>query len=495
MNDGHERPLRDMLRIAGPSIVTMTSYTVMQFVDGLMVSRIGPDPVYVAAQFNGAMLAFVPISFGMGLLGVVNTFVSQNLGAGRPERGAAYGWNALWIAVLLWAGLLLYLPLVPWLFGLMQRGAVAGAAGHSDELVRLGTGYAQTLLWGGVLTLASRGLAHFFYGMHRPRTVMIAALTGNLVNVGLNWVLIFGKLGVPALGVKGAAIATVLGTGVELAIVVAVFLSPAFHAAYGTRRVWRPSGKAIGDLLRLGWSPGLMFGNEMVCWTYFMAYLVGMFGDDENAVGAIVLRYMHLSFMPAVGMSIAVTAMVGRAMGARRPEIARRRAYLGLKVTVVYMLGWALLMVAFRGPLIAVFIKEGTPAGDVADMLAIGGTVMLIAALFQVFDAMAITLSAALRGAGDTVLPGVATVLLAWVCILGGGHAMVEWRPDLRSVGPWLGAGAYIVLLGLVLMWRFARGRWMSIDVLGDRPVGPVLAPEPVDGVWAEGAQGTGGVI
>src|SRR5688572_22476503 len=94
-------PLVEMLIIAAPTVATMTSYTAMQFVDALMVAEIQPaDPVYLAAQGNGGVAAFVPIGIAMGLMQVINTYVSQNLGAGRPERGAAYGWHALWISLI-----------------------------------------------------------------------------------------------------------------------------------------------------------------------------------------------------------------------------------------------------------------------------------------------------------------------------------------------------------------------------------------------------------
>src|SRR5688500_17597598 len=92
--------LMELLVIAAPSVVTMTSYTAMQFVDAQMVSLIGPGRVYVAAQGNGGMTAFVPIAIVMGALGVINTYVSQNLGAGTPRKGPAYGWSALWIALV-----------------------------------------------------------------------------------------------------------------------------------------------------------------------------------------------------------------------------------------------------------------------------------------------------------------------------------------------------------------------------------------------------------
>ncbi|MCA9298225.1 MAG: hypothetical protein KDA28_04115, partial [Phycisphaerales bacterium] len=162
------RPLRDMLVIALPSVVTMSSYTVMQFMDGMMVSRISPpSPIYVAAQGNGGMAMFMPLSFLMGVFGIINTYVSQNLGADRPEQGSPYAWTGLWMSVVGGLSMLGFGLLLPTIFGMLD---------HDPELERLEVAYAQILCAGAVLTLSTRSIAHYFYGLHRPMTVMVAAL-------------------------------------------------------------------------------------------------------------------------------------------------------------------------------------------------------------------------------------------------------------------------------------------------------------------------------
>lgn len=462
-------PLVELLRVALPAVVTMTSYTVMQFVDTLVVSRLGE--VEVAAAGNGGIAAFVPASIMFGMLGVINTFVSQNLGAGRPERGSAYAWNGMWMSLGVWLLVLLpYAALMPQVFGAMRGvlGLEVDARTAGLELV-----YGRILVIGMIFTIMARGISHFFYGLHRPRIVMISALIANVVNIPVTIVLVFGLFGLPAMGLAGAAVGTVIGSFVEACIPVALFLSPRYDRLYGTRGAWRPSREHVRDIWRIGWPAGAMFGNEIVCWWIFMSGLIAHFGVAHNTAGWIALRYMHVSFMPAVGLSIAVTAVVGRQIGRGRRDLVARRTGLGLAITMGYMGACALAFVLFREPMVRVFTGGTEPALQ-AEVIRIGSQLLILAAAFQIFDAMAITMSGALRGAGDTVWPGVATMLCSWTLIIGGGKLMIELAPGLESLGPWIGAALFIIVLALALAWRFHSGAWRRIELV-DRAPGGVL--------------------
>ncbi|MBY0308776.1 MAG: MATE family efflux transporter, partial [Phycisphaerales bacterium] len=388
-----------------------------------------------------------------------NTYASQHLGAGTEQRAPAYAWNGLWLSVIFSVLLLPYTLSLPGLFSMME---------HDAHMAALETRFAQTLLLGSVLTLSSRALAQFFYGVHRPGVVLAAVVAGNVTNFVCNYVLIFGSasLGVPALGVPGAAIGMLIGLTVELAVPLAVFLGRGMNERMGTRGAWRFSAAHVRDLARSGWPAALMYGSEMASWTVFMVFLVGRFGAQQQQASWIAQRFMQLSFMPAVGVSFAVTAVVGRCLGAGRPDLARRRAWLGIRCAMVYMGVCAVLMLALRHRLAWLFIEHGTSEKDAATIVAVAGDIMVVAAVFQVFDGLGIVIVGVLRGAGDTLWPGVATVVLSWTCIVGGGFAMVKLAPELGAVGPWIGAGVYIVALGGSLGWRFAGGAWAERRLL-----------------------------
>lgn len=462
----------EVWRQAWPTVLAMTSYTVMQFVDSMMVARLSPEDV--AAQGNGGVWVWTAIAAMYGFVTLVNTFAAQNHGAGRPREAAAYAWAGVWVGIV--CAVVLMVP-----FGFVLP-SLFGALGHDPSLVDKEVAYGQVLCFGAVLTLSSKALSGFFFGIHWPRVVAVSAIVGNIANLLCNYALIYGPNGIPewglpgvswapAMGVRGAAIGTLIGTGVELLIPIAVLCWPTLNREFHFWRVWRPSWRHTRDLLALGWAPALQNANEMLAWSIFMSVLVGQFGTVELAAGWATLRYMHLSFMPAVGFSVACASLVGRAIGEGDPSRAARYARVTVRMAILYMASWGVAMILFRRPMIGVFADApGEDPEMLLRMVDIGATIMICAALFQFFDAIGIVYGGALRGAGDTTWPAVLTVILSWTLIVGLGGLLVWWRPDWGSLGPWIGASLYISVLGLLLGWRFETQRWRSIDLLGKAP-------------------------
>ena len=469
-------PLAEILAVGLPSAATMLSYPLMQLVDSRMVSELGP--VAVAAQGNGGLAVWVIGSFVVGAMTIVNTYVSQNLGAGRLKRTSAYAWNGLWVCAFASIFTTLMIPFAGAYFSLFP---------HEPELVRLETAYAQVTLAGAFFMMAARTIHQFFYGVHKSSVVLATAIISHVANVVFNYVFIFGKFGFPELGVAGAALGTVLATVIEFALPMALFLSPRYARVYATRETWRLSGPRVRELLRIGWPAGLQSGNEMLCWKLFVLGLVGSFGAMHAAASWFALRYMMLSFMPAVGIAYGITAVVGRWIGAGNRAEAQRRAVVGVVLTVGYMAVCGVLMVVFREPLIRVFLSSEYTPEEAAEAIRIGSMIMICAAVFQVFDALGIAMTGALRGAGDTIIPGVLNAIFAWAFLLAGGWFIATRYPQLGSLGPWIGAAAFIIALGAALTWRWSSGAWKRIDL--DRPGAPAeAAPEASRGVEPEAA-------
>lgn len=468
-------PIVEVWSIAWPTILTMVSFTVMQFVDKLMVSKVGP--LEVAAQGNAGSWSFALIATVMGIVTVVNTYVSQYMGAGKPEEGPRYPWAAMWMSLVLWAVIL-----VPWAIVLpfiFQGIHASENIVDPTRLISLESSYATITIIGSVFLLVGRGFSQYFFGMHMPKVITVSTLIANIINVVSNYILIFGEDGIPgilpgipgtpALGLAGAAYGTVIGMAAEMGLPAAVFLSSKFNKLYHTRRPWRPNIKTTKELFRLGWPGAVQWGNEIICWAIFMTIFVGHFGEDDMTAGWIALGYLNLSFMPAIGLNVAVNSIVGKYIGAGKPDTAVSRARVGVLIAMVYMTLCAGLIVIFRTDMVGWFVSGADldPVRREA-IIVLGSKMLVLVALFQTIDALGIVYSGALRGAGDTVWPGVVTAVYSWVFIVGGGWIAVTYFSELGSIGPWIAAAVYVILIGLTMTFRFERGAWRSIDLLQD---------------------------
>ena len=169
-----------------------------------------------------------------------------------------------------------------------------------------------------------------------------------------------------------------------------------------------------------------------------------------------MLRYMVVSFMPAVGIGAAVTALVGRYIGQGRPDLAASRAHLGFFLSLVYVLICGVVFIAARHPLMRFF-------SDDPEVLRIGGLYLIFAAVYEIFDAMYIIYISALRGAGDTFVPAVVMAILCWTISVLGGYAVARWIPAWNPAGPWIMGCVYGAVIGFFMIARFRGGRWREI--------------------------------
>jgi MATE family multidrug resistance protein len=432
-----QHPLRELMHLAGPTIAQMASYTVMHFIDTLMLSRVGDDAA--AAAGTAGMFAFTLISFGFGVLLLVNALVSQNFGRKDYPECGRYLWQGVWWAVLYAILILPLIPIIPRLFYLL---------GHESQLVRLESTYFRIVVAACITKLVSTAVGDFLLAINRPNTVLIAAVTGVLFNSTTGYVLMLAPFG-PHLGVVGAAWAQNVGLAIELAVLIGFVVQPVVRKTFNVLD-WKLRWPQMRLLLKLGTPSGLQTVTDVLAWSLFLAMVIGHFGTAALAANNYMFRFMMVSFMPCFGLSAAVTALVGRYVGAGKPEIASRRAHLGFMVAAIYMLICGVVYFFARRPLIHLF--TGDP-----EVLRLGMTMMIFAALYQLFDAMYIIYNGALRGAGDTFIPSLVTGLAVWIVMLGGGYLVARFWPRFGVAGPWTLATLYGAFLGIFMITRFRR--------------------------------------
>ena len=449
-----ESSLKYMLKLAAPMVVTTVSFTIMQFVDRYMVSRLGTEAL--AAILPAGFASFLPSGFAIGAIASLSTFVSQSLGRGDKKSCSNYFWQTLYmglayfllVATILW-------PVAPWIFKIMgQPAAVA-----EMEVI-----YFRIILYAHVLAVINWSANQFFMGIHRPTITMCASLCGQIVNVGANYILIFGKLGMPAMGIAGAGWGTFIGIAVGAIINMTVFLSHGINMTFRTRRATYLDFRKMYDLLKVGLPAGFGLMVNVAFWGMLLFGLVGRFGTEALAATSAVLSYTSLSVMPVVGIGTALAAAVGKTIGAGKKELATRQTHACLKVALVYMGLVGIIFFISRVALMEFWSPD-------EEVIKIGANILICAAIYQVFHATRVIYAGALRGAGDTLW--LAIVSAAGAAILGlGGLVIIILSVELGALGPWIVATISIIAVGLANYWRFKSNKWMKIDLFKRRPVG-----------------------
>lgn len=449
---------REVALLAYPLILGHLSFTIQTFVDRLFLTWYSAEAVAGAVTGLFAVWSIVALFTGTGEY--LTTFVAQYLGAGRPERIGPATWQGIYFS--LGAGALVA-SLAP------LSGPVFDLAGHDPALRAYEVEYARALLLGAFPVVLMATLSTFFAGRGETHVVLRVNVLATVVNVVLDWILIFGNLGFPRLGVTGAALATILSQVAGAAVYLAVIFAPRFRERYRTVSGWRPEPWLIARLLRYGLPTGLQYSLEVGAFAVFMV-IVGRIGTLELAASGIAFNLNMIVFMPMVGLAIAVSSLVGRYLGAGRPEVAQRAVGSALAMSFVYMGACGALYVLGAPLLLAPYGASADPA--TWPRIAEVATVLLrFVALYSIFDMMNLVHAAGLRGAGDTVYPMALTFVLAWIVML-----VPAW---VGCVGlgmgvyfAWSMASLYVLLLGLLMRRRFRAGHWKRMRVIEPSPLG-----------------------
>lgn len=439
--------LRSVLLVAVPTMVITLSRTMMGFVDFAFVAELSSEAV--AAITPAGITMWVVIGFGMGTVSIVSTFASQSMGKGKTFEAYSYAWQGIYLGLIFG---LLTLPLVPFV------GSVMGWFGHAPKVLALEIEYASTILFSIGPSMVAYGLQCFFIGVNRAKVAMVAALIANVFNAGANYTLIFGHFGFPALGIAGAALGTVASTILQSLILMGCL---SWNARKELGRALAGSKfmvTKIRQLCRFGVPAGMHWVIDILAWAFFTNILVGQFGTSHLAASNISLQLMHLSFMPAVGLGQALSALVGTSIGKKAFDLAHLQTQKALQICIAWMAVCGIIYWFFGGQLVG--LLNSSP-----EVIAIGADIMKLAAMFQLFDALAICTMSTLKGAGDTTWTAATSFVCNWVIFIGGGWLMCEYFPEYGARGPWVMASACIIAVGIAYWFRYKSNAWRSINV------------------------------
>lgn len=425
--------VREVAHVAWPIVVSMLSYTAMGVVDTLFVGRLGKTEL--AAVGIATTAFFLVNALFLGTLRSVKVVSAQSTGADRDDRAVRAGW----------IGAVLAVPFGLAVLGLgFLGGPIFAALGGSPAVQVLAGEYFAIRAAGAGLWYGNMALCNYFQGTGDTRTPMAVNLVANGVNVAVDPLLIFGLGPVPALGVEGAALATIVAQCSGLVVVASLFVR-----SVGAEPEW--SSDVAGEVLRLGAPMGVQGALGVGGFTAFTAMLARM-GEAPLAAHQVAIKIVSVSFLPGNGLSQAASILVGQYVGAGEPSSARRsfRSAVGLGVAVMGACG--VLFFAFPETLIRAF-------NDHPDVVEIGANLLWVGAVFQVFDAVAMITTGALNGAGDTRYTMWVNVSCTWLVLVPGAY-LFGYVLSYGAVGAWMGLTAEILAIAILVLARFVGNGW-----------------------------------
>lgn len=430
--------MRELAVLAWPITVAMLGETALGLSDTWLVGALGP------AALGGVGVATILLFLGyaliFGMMRGVKVRAAYAVGQGRPHDAVRYAEAGTVIGAV--AGLALFAVS-------RDVSGVLHALGVDPSMIPYARDFVAARTYGAIGTCATAALINYLQGMGDSRTPMLVGVGGNVINVALAYSLIHGKLGLPALGVRGAGYATATTEILELAALAWLVWRRAARApkpAIGRRA-------ALGEVITLGLPTGVHFVLEGAAFTAFTTILGGM-RPEEMAAHQIALNVIRASFLPGVAVSEAATVLVARSLGEGKLAGADRVTRSALILGVGFMSACGVVFALAGRSIAAVFTGDATVIG-------IAGRLLLVAAVFQALDAVNVVLRGALRGAKDVRWVMIAGTTIAWIAIPGSAYLLGRVM-GLGALGGWLGFIVETTVASLLFWRRWSRGAWRA---------------------------------
>jgi len=433
-----KRELAALAKLAIPVVLSELGWMAQGVVDTIMVGRLGPAAIGAVALGNAVF--YTPSLFGIGLLLGLDTVVSQAYG--RKDYDDCHRWLA--------QGIYLAAAITPILMILVAIASFGYARfGITPEVAAPAASYLRVLLWSILPLLIYGASRRYLQGVGQVRVITLTYVGANLINWGGNWALIYGHLGFPAMGVRGSALSTVVAR-----ILMAVSLV-GFAWRYERKRGhplfqhWAaPQMPRIKRLIGLGLPAAGQITLEVGAWNV-ATLSAGFLNPIALATHQIAINYASITYMVPLGISAAAAVSVGHALGAGDKARARRAGWLSLGLGTAFMVIAGVVFLLAPRPLIELFTHD-------PQVLAVGPSLLWIAAAFQIFDGVQTVCTGALRGLGETRAPMIANFVGYWV--LGLPLGLILWFVLKSGVyGMWIGLTLALVVISLILLYRWHK--------------------------------------
>ncbi len=441
--------LKELIEIAIPMVVSQGAFAVMIFTDRFFMSQI--SPTHMAASLGGGVASFFCLSLFIGVLSYANALVAQYYGSEQYAKCSRVVTQGMILCVM-------SLPLL-FLISFFVSDLFEGM-GHDPLQADLEKKYFLVLMWGSFFSLSKTCIASFFSGIGQTRKIMIADTLGVALNIPLTYLLIFGGFGFPEMGIVGAGIGTIIGTLFTLVIFIFFYFGRSIRDRYHVLRSAVFDKGILSRFLRLGFPSGLEMFLNVAAFNLFLL-MFQSYGIAEGASAAIVFNWDILSFVPLIGLNIAIISLIGRHVGSGNMDKANEVIASGFMLGLGYSAILAIVFVLFRESLVDIFIVSPVDHQEIRElssfmMVGLGSYVMA--------DAVILVAGGVLRGAGDTRWLMVASVALHWIMLIAQ-YAVIK----VFEYGPkasWIIFVGMIISIAAVYVLRLTGQKWRDPEAL-----------------------------
>ncbi len=443
----------EAFKISLPLVLAMAANAINQFIDRIFLARHSDEAIQ--GSLPGGILSWLFICFIVAVTSYSGTFVAQFWGAGAKRDAARAFGQGLRLTLFSIPFFLLAIPLGHFLFNI---------AAHAPAVMQAEKNYYDILMLGGIFVTAQSVISGFFTGQGRTGIVCSASITGTVANIVLDWMMIFGHCGMPAMGIAGAGVATVAASVIPTVILAIIALrdpllrGKRFFAAFKYRR------ELLFRIVQYGTPSGLHQFLDVLTFTVFVM-ITGRLDAMSFAVSNIVFTINHLSFAPLLGFQQASTVLVGRYQGEGDSNAAVRSGWNCTIIGIIYVTVFAVFILSCSDWIMDLF-RSSHSAFEPDAFRRLGHTLMIILVSWGYFDATDLILSGGLKGAGDTKFVMTTLISISLFLWMPAVFLIMIHRPAIIAL--WLTMPLYCGLFFIIILWRWISGKWKYLRLVDD---------------------------
>ena len=445
MVQNYTKEFRYNLKLAAPVMLGMLGHTFVGLVDNVMVGQLGTAELAAVSLGNSFM--FIAMSLGIGFSTAITPLVAEADGENNFKSGKSVYKHGLFLCTTIGIVLFLVILAAKPLMHLMKQ---------PPEVVELAIPYLDLVAFSLIPLVSFQALKQFSEGLSMTKYPMYATLVANVVNIVLNYLLIFGKFGFPQMGIVGAAIGTLASRFAMVALMWAFLRYKEKSKQYVTNiKFFVLENKMIQKIVSLGFPSALQMFFEVAIFTAAI-WLSGILGKNPQAANQIALNLASMTFMVAMGLSVAAMVRVGNQKGLQHFKDLRRIAFSIFLLTFLLEVIFAVFFILFNEmlPKIYLDVKDVENLVDNTEVISIAAELLIIAALFQISDGIQVTVLGALRGLQDVKIPTLITFIAYWVVGFPVSYYL-GLHTEYKNSGIWLGLLAGLTVSAILLYIRF----------------------------------------